>query len=73
VIDIDSLSSKQLGAISQGFDELADREFLPFARMRSDPARARLDEIWQKAHKLQDISKIRELLGREPVVGHQRL
>jgi hypothetical protein len=73
VIDLDALGANQLDFLAREFDEVSAHELLPFAQMAGDSTRARIDAIWSEASGIGKIGPIRELLGREPVVGLKRI
>ena len=73
VVDTRSLSSEQLGALADLFDEMADTEFERLPSMVDCPARQALDAGISRILGLPDLSKLRDLLASEPVVSNRRL
>ncbi len=68
VLDVNRLSTAQLGDLAQAYDHLCSQELLPFPYMDGDPVRRQIDEVISQALGLPDISVLRGLLEREPVV-----
>ncbi len=73
VLDPRQLSSTQLQALSDLFDELADAEFERLPGMAHCPARAALDVGVSEILGLPDLRGLRVLLASEPVVCGRRL
>jgi hypothetical protein len=68
VLDFRALSPPQLGMLAQAFDGLGDRELRPFPQMNGDDARGDIDRVFAQVLRLPDVSGLRWLLAREPVV-----
>jgi len=68
VLDVNSLSVAQLRALAQAYDYLCSQELLPFPHMDRDPVRRQIDQAISQALGLPDLSVLREMLAREPVV-----
>ena len=66
VIDIHSLSSKQVTALATAYDSLSIRRLEPLARLNSDTVRCQIDREIAQALQVPDFGFIRELLDREP-------
>ena len=73
VLDPRRLSTSQLQALSDLFDELSEAEFDRLPAMAHCPARRALDDGISRILGLPDLSKLRELLASEPVVSNRRL
>ncbi len=73
VLDVRTLTTKQLDALADAYDEYAHQELQPFPHMATDPVRAAMDKSIARALKLPDLSPLREMLAREPVVCMKRL
>ena len=73
VLDLRALSDRQLQAMAQLFDDLADAEFERLPAMADCPARRRLDQGLADILSLPDLSALRRLLATEPVVTNRRL
>jgi hypothetical protein len=67
-LHIRTLSAGQRNALAAAYDRVSGETLLPFPQMAGDPVRREIDEAIAKALRLPDISIIRELLAREPVV-----
>ena len=73
VLDVRAISAKQLQAMSDLFDELADEEFERLPAMAECAARRRLDDGMSEILGLPDLAGLRSLLATEPVVANARL
>ena len=73
VLDPRQLSSTQLQALSDLFDELADAEFERLPGMADCPARMALDAGVSAILGLPDLGRLRVLLASEPVVCNRGL
>lgn len=73
ILDLEALNAKQLDTLASSFDILAEKKLLPFSCMAEDPARAAIDQAISSALGLPDVTPIREMLGREPVVTNRAL
>ena len=73
VLDTSQLTSGQLTALSELFDELADASFERLPAMVDCPTRSRLDDGLSEILDLPDLLPLRRLLASEPVVSNQRL
>lgn len=69
VLDLRGLKEEQLGRLATAFDRTRALEFLPFPRMDEDDARKELDRAVCKALGVPDISPLRRMLAREPIVS----
>jgi hypothetical protein len=68
VLDYRSLSNTQKRMISAAYDTLNKQPLLPFPQMANDPVRKEIDRAMSEALGLPDLSMLRNLLAREPVV-----
>lgn len=68
ILDLEALSPEQFEHLSNTYDELSDRAMMPFPEMASDKVRAAIDEAIANILGIKDLSPLRELLAREPVV-----
>ena len=73
VLNLGSLSDKQLSQLSAAYDKVCQEELRPFPEMDKDPVRARIDAAVSQALGLPDFSILRSLLAQEPVVCLKRL
>ncbi len=73
VLDLQALSSEQLKELASAYDRLCDKELKPISEMGTDDVRAEIDASIAKVLKLPDVSVLRQMLGREPVVCMKRL
>ena len=73
VLDVRGLTSRQLAALSDLFDELADSAFERLPAMVDCPSRSRLDAGLSEILGLPDLVGLRRLLASEPVVSNRRL
>ncbi|MCH7697625.1 MAG: N-6 DNA methylase [Chloroflexi bacterium] len=68
VLDVVSLSPKQRDALAKAYDNVCKGALLPFPEMHLDPVRKAADDAISAALGLPDLSPLREMLAREPVV-----
>ena len=68
VLNVAALGEDQLGHLAQVFDRVGSQTILPFPQMAEDPVRATLDEALAEVLDLPDLTVLREMLSREPVV-----
>jgi hypothetical protein len=73
VLDLRILSADQLELLSGVYDNLSKKKLKPFPEMNTDDVRAEIDENISGVLNLLDLSEIRTLLAREPVVCLRRL
>ncbi len=73
VLDVRSLTSEQLSALSDLFDDLSDSEFERLPAMQECPTRKTLDDGLSEILGLPDLAVLRTLLASEPVVSNRRL
>jgi len=68
VLAVTNLGVNHLKALADTYDKLCREELLPFPYMANDPIRDAIDKIITNVLGLPDISILREMLAREPVV-----
>jgi len=68
VLAVRNLKADQLKVLSNTYDRLCKEELLPFPHMAHDPTRQAIDNAIKSVLGLPDISVLREMLAREPVV-----
>jgi len=73
VLDIASLSASTLRRLADGYQALSSRELKPFPKIASDVTRAEIDDVITSALGLPELSTLREMLGREPVLTLSRI
>jgi hypothetical protein len=73
VLDVASLTKKQVKKLAAAYDEIATQRLEPFPYMATDKARAAIDAAIADALGLPDFSVLRALLAQEPVVCLNRL
>ena len=73
VLDPRAVSSEQLQALSQLFDQVAGDEFERLPAMAECAARKRLDDGLSEILSLPSLDVLRRLLASEPVVSNRRL
>jgi len=73
VIDLRTLSHEAMEILTTTYDAVGDQGLSPFPEMDADPVRGQIDAALAQALGLPDISILRRLLAREPVVCLQRL
>ena len=73
VIDLKALSKKQLELMSTTYDRFRIETLKPFPEMADDEVRAEIDKAVSAAFNLPDLSPIRNLLAREPIVCLRQL
>lgn len=68
IIDLRGLSDNQLDILASTYDRLAQNELKPFAEINTDESRAEIDTAIGRVFNIPDLSRIRRLLAKEPVV-----
>lgn len=68
VLDVRQLTARKKERLARAFDELARRPLEPFPNMTEDETRIRIDAAISAALGLPDLSVLREMLAREPIV-----
>ena len=66
VLDVRSLSNKQLETLATAYDALSEQNLDALADLHTDRTRHAIDDALAKALKLPDLAHLRELLSREP-------
>ncbi|MDX2044294.1 MAG: N-6 DNA methylase [Acidobacteriota bacterium] len=66
VLDVRSLSSKQLTALAKQYDALSVQGLAALAQLKTDPVRVKIDAAISRALGTPDLAPVRELLEREP-------
>ncbi|HZE59641.1 MAG TPA: hypothetical protein VE085_03720 [Burkholderiales bacterium] len=73
VLNVDALTERQLNDFAAKFDHLAKWEVQAFSKMAEDDVRTAIDLAVTSALDLPDITALRDMLGREPVVTDRSL
>ena len=73
VLDLHALTEKELVALSDLFDVMAQDQFERLSDMADCPTRSRLDEGLSEILRLPDLVGLRRLLASEPVISNRRL
>lgn len=73
VLDVRALAADQMKTLSNAYDSVGSQSLLPFPEMARDPVRQANDAAVSKATGLPDLSLLRSLLAREPVICLQPL
>jgi hypothetical protein len=68
VLEVWSLSAANLNRLAQTYDQLADNTLLTLAEIDCDTTRRAIDEALGEVLGLPDLSILRDLLAREPIV-----
>lgn len=68
VLDVRKIREQQLKRLAGAYDGLAGKNVRPLLEMDIDPVRAAMDKAIAQALHLPDLSSLRELLAREPVI-----
>jgi hypothetical protein len=68
VLDVLSLSSKQLKDIADGYDAIASSQLGPFSEMADDPTRRDIDKLFCKVLSLPSLDDLRAELAKEPII-----
>ena len=71
VLNLDSLSAKQLNDLAKVFDKTAEQKLLPLPQMANDPVRIAIDDALTKTLKLKgfDFAALRKALAAEPIIS----
>lgn len=73
VLDVSALETSQLSALSSAFLEVQAVDLLPIKQIAADPVRAQIDGVFERTLGLPDLSPLRQMLGREPILSSKRL
>ena len=73
ILDVDSLPKKVLHVLASAFDAVASLEMLPLSELSKDEVRRDIDKSIADALDLPDLTPLRELLGREPILTNRAL
>jgi hypothetical protein len=68
VLDLTKIGVPQLKKLAGAYDDLAGKNVQPLLAMGTDSVRAAMDKAIAQALNLPDLSGLRQLLGREPVI-----
>jgi len=68
VLDLTKIGVPQLNKLAGAYDDLAGKNVQPLLAMGSDSVRAAMDKAIAQALNLPDLSSLRQLLGREPII-----
>ena len=68
VLDVLSISNSQLDALAQGYDRLCQQDLRPFQNMNDDPVRSEIDQVVSNTCGLPDVTPLRNMLAREPIM-----
>jgi hypothetical protein len=69
VLDTRKLSEKQSGRLVSVFDRVCKQPLLPLPEMAKDPNRIALDDAIAEAFEIPDLSELRGLLAKEPIIS----
>lgn len=72
-LDIRKITRKQLSYLATQYNRLSKMPIQPFTAIEHDPVRAEIDKAITTCLRLPDISIIREMLSREPIISIQQL
>ncbi len=73
VLSVERLETTKLRTLANTYDRLCNRMLSPFPNMATDPVRHAIDKAIAQTLDLPDISVLREMLSREPVICLQPL
>jgi hypothetical protein len=73
VLDIRALEPDKIKALGQAYDAVSTQPMQSFPHIDTDPVRTSIDQRISQALGLPDISVLRKLLSKEPVVSMNRL
>jgi type I restriction-modification system DNA methylase subunit len=73
VLDIHKLTKRQLALLSSHYDRISKMTFQPFPMIDQDPVRVEIDKAITNCLRLPDISILREMLAREPIISLKQL
>lgn len=68
VLDVLNITDIQLDALANGYDNLCQQELRPFQNMDQDPVRSEVDRVIGSTCGLPDVTPVRNMLAREPIV-----
>jgi len=73
ILDVRKLSEVQIATLVDTYDEICDEEILPLPSMATDKTREKIDSAISEVLGLPDLSILRKMLAREPVVCMERI
>jgi hypothetical protein len=73
VLDLRTIPANAMKTLAAAYDAVCNQGLRPFAEMGTDPVRERIDTAFAQALGLPDISVLRVMLAREPVVCLHRI
>jgi hypothetical protein len=73
VFDVASATSQSLADLAAAYDRVSSKDITPFPNMAADPVRKEIDDAVSSALTLPDLSRLRTMLGSEPVVTVRRM
>jgi hypothetical protein len=73
VLDLGSLSPKKRDVLASAFDRISKMPLQPYPNIEMDPVRKEIDKTIAHTFELPDLSVLRSLLSREPIISLQRL
>jgi hypothetical protein len=66
VLDVRSLTNRQVSALSHSYNELCGQDLMALAHLNRDPVRRAIDEALCRVLALPDLAYLREMLANEP-------
>jgi N-6 DNA Methylase len=66
VLDVRTLSSKQLALLDKVFTHISGRDLTPLAQIKTDSVRSQIDLALSRVLKIPNLAFVRDLLDREP-------
>lgn len=73
VLNVESLTEQQINDMATSFDTIAVKPLLPISQMSEDIVRKDIDKVLSEVLNLPDLTPLREMLGREPVITTKSL
>ena len=73
VLDLNSLKKNQKKALDDLWEQVQNRDLLPFPQMRADETRKLIDDIFSQVLQIPPLDELRALLSREPMISMQML
>jgi hypothetical protein len=73
ILDIRKLKPKAIKALADAFDQLKDKQLMPYAKINEDKIREEIDSAIESVLGLESLAKLREMLSKEPIISLNKL
>lgn len=73
VLDVESLPKKTAKYLAKAYDAVSNLKLQPLSQLCTDAVRRDIDRAFSDALSLPDLTHLREMLGREPIITNKAL